>query len=70
MELASSVAAHSPTAIRSGLSFVHQTRGQDWERAGAIARLIRNEVFDSPDFSEGIRAFRERRPPKWPSLPE
>jgi len=68
MELASSVAAHSPTAIRSGLSFVHQARGQDWENAGAMARRIRNEVFESADFREGIQAFRERRPPKWPSL--
>jgi len=48
--------------------FVHETRGKDWETAGAIGRRIRNEVFESPDLHEGIRAFRERRVPKWPSL--
>jgi len=68
MELAASVAAYSPTSIRRGLMFVHETRGKDWETAGAIGRRIRNEVFESPDLHEGIRAFRERRVPKWPSL--
>ena len=68
MELAAAVAAFSPTAIRRGLMSVQETRGKDWETAGAIARRIRNEVFESPDFQEGIRAFRERRVPRWPSL--
>jgi enoyl-CoA hydratase/carnithine racemase len=68
MELAASLAASSPTSIRCGLLFVHETRSQDWETAGTIARRIRNEIFESPDLQEGIRAFRERREPKWPSL--
>jgi enoyl-CoA hydratase/carnithine racemase len=67
-DLAVSLAASSPTSIRQGLLFVHETRSKDWETAGAIARRIRNEIFGSPDLQEGIRAFRERRPPKWPSL--
>ena len=67
-ELADSVAGYSPTSIRHGLTFVRETRTRDWESAGAIARRMRNEVFESPDFREGIRAFREKRPPKWPSL--
>jgi hypothetical protein len=39
----------------------------DWQAAGAAGQRTRNEVFQSPDFQEGIRAFREKRPPKWPS---
>ncbi|HEY1337891.1 MAG TPA: enoyl-CoA hydratase-related protein [Bryobacteraceae bacterium] len=66
--IAESLAAFSPTAIRSGLAFVQQVRGRSWEEAGEIARTVRSEVFASPDFQEGIRAFREKRSPSWPSL--
>jgi enoyl-CoA hydratase/carnithine racemase len=68
MAVAESLAAFSPTAIRSGLSFVQETRGADWRTAGTIGQRARNEVFQSPDFQEGIRAFREKREPKWPSI--
>jgi enoyl-CoA hydratase/carnithine racemase len=67
-EVAESLSAFSPTAIRSGLLCVEQTRGTDWKTAGAIAQRARNEVFQSPDFREGIRAFREKRRPRWPSI--
>lgn len=68
MEVAQQVAENSPTAVRSGLNFVQEVRGKDWEMAGLIARRIREEIFESGDFKEGIRAFREKRKPKWPSL--
>jgi len=67
-EIAQSLAAFSPTAIRSGLRFVHESRGLDWHAAGVVGQRARNEVFQSPDFQEGVRAFREKRAPKWPSL--
>ena len=41
--------------------------GQGLGTAGQIARRIRDEVFAAA-ISEGIRAFREKRPPRWPSL--
>ncbi|HKE27750.1 MAG TPA: enoyl-CoA hydratase/isomerase family protein [Bryobacteraceae bacterium] len=68
MEVAWQLGEASPSAIRSGLSFVHEVRGKDWEMAGLIARRVREEVFHTGDFNEGIRAFREKRKPKWPSL--
>jgi enoyl-CoA hydratase/carnithine racemase len=40
----------------------------DWREAGAIAREVRNQVFAGEDFQEGIRAFREKRRPRWPSV--
>jgi len=66
--IASTLAEYSPTTIRAGMTFVEQARGRDWISAGEIARRVREEVFASPDFREGLRAFEEKRPPRWPSL--
>ena len=68
MEIAASLSNSSPTAIRSGLDFVQEVRNKDWSTAGEIARRVRDEVFQSDDFQEGIRAFKEKRAPKWPSI--
>jgi enoyl-CoA hydratase/carnithine racemase len=67
-EVAGQVAEASPSAVRSGLNFVQEARGKDWEMAGLIARRVREEIFQTGDFQEGVRAFREKRKPKWPSL--
>ncbi|MGO4882702.1 MAG: enoyl-CoA hydratase/isomerase family protein [Bryobacteraceae bacterium] len=66
-EIAAAIAVSSPTAIAAGLAFVRDARGKTWEEAGDLARQMRNEVFRSADFQEGIRAFQEKRPPRWPS---
>jgi enoyl-CoA hydratase/carnithine racemase len=68
MEVAHAVAEFSPSAIHNGLSFVQEMRGMGWEEAGKVARRVRDWVFTSEDFQEGLRAFREKRPPRWPSL--
>jgi enoyl-CoA hydratase/carnithine racemase len=64
-EIAGAIAEASPTAIQAGLAFVRDARGRSWEEAGDLARRMRNEVFRSADFQEGIRAFQEKRPPRW-----
>jgi enoyl-CoA hydratase/carnithine racemase len=69
-EIASAVSGFSPTTIRSGLRFTREVRGQDWDAAGRIARQMRDEVFASSDFCEGLRAFVEKRTPRWPSVHE
>ena len=66
-EIASEIATFSPSAIRSGLGFVQEVRGKSWDVAAMIARRVREELFQSADFREGIRAFREKRKPEWPS---
>jgi enoyl-CoA hydratase/carnithine racemase len=69
-EIARALCEFSPTTIRSGMEFFGETRGQNWETAGRIARRIRDEIFASRDFAEGLNAFREKRPPRWPSWEE
>jgi enoyl-CoA hydratase/carnithine racemase len=68
VEVAATIAESSPTAINSGLAFVREVRGSDWKTGGEIARRVRDEVFESDDFEEGVRAFHEKRAPCWPSI--
>lgn len=68
MEIAEMVAGFSPTAIQNGMSFVEDVRGLGGEESGRVARRVRDRVFAGADFHEGLRAFREKRPPRWPSL--
>jgi enoyl-CoA hydratase/carnithine racemase len=68
MEVASALAESSPTAMRSGLQCVQEVRGKDWKLAGEISQRARREIFETADFQEGIRAFREKRKPQWPSI--
>lgn len=70
MAVAEKVANFSPSAIHNGLGFVQEVRGMGWEEAGKVARRVRDWVFTSPDFQEGLRAFREKRTPVWPTLAE
>ena len=68
LQIAHAAAQASPTAIRSGLAFLREARGKSPAEAGALARQMRNEIFRGADFEEGIRAFQEKRSPRWPSL--
>jgi enoyl-CoA hydratase/carnithine racemase len=65
--LAETIAAFSPEAIRRGMAFVRESRGLEWSSAGALAKAAREEAFRSADFNEGVRAFKEKRTPRWPS---
>jgi len=66
-ELAASVAGNAPLAVRAiKAQFRLLTRGNliDAETAERI-QAIRRSVYDSEDYAEGIRAFKEKRPPQF-----
>jgi enoyl-CoA hydratase/carnithine racemase len=60
-EIARGIVAGSKVAISSGLGYIQQSRGKSWEESGRIGHQLRNEVMRSPEFAEGLRAFREKR---------
>ncbi len=60
-EIARGIAGASKVAVSSGLGYIQQSRGKSWEESGRIGHQLRNEVMQSHEFAEGLRAFREKR---------
>jgi enoyl-CoA hydratase/carnithine racemase len=60
----------SPEAMGAGLEYVKRSRGLSMEEAGVVAAELRTRVMAGEDFKEGVAAFKERREPRWPSLPK
>ena len=63
------LAKASPAAIEAGLEYYHRSRGKSWDEAGNLAGELRVEVMESEDVKEGFAAFKQKREPKWPSMP-
>jgi enoyl-CoA hydratase/carnithine racemase len=58
-------ATRSPTAIRHGKRALTAMRGMGWDEALAYAETQIRLVALSEDAKEGVRAFGEKRAPKW-----
>ena len=66
--LASQLAHVSPEAVHFGMQYVRDSAGQSWTEAGTLAAELRAKLMESADFKEGVRAFKEKRPPRWPGI--
>jgi len=67
MKMAGTIASNAPLAVRAlKAEFRLLMRGHsiDAETAERI-QAIRRKVYDSEDYAEGIRAFKEKRPPQF-----
>ena len=67
LKMAAAIAANAPLAVRAlKAEFRLLMRGHsiDAETAERI-QAIRRKVYDSEDYAEGIRAFKEKRPPNF-----
>ncbi|MFN0106832.1 MAG: enoyl-CoA hydratase/isomerase family protein [Bryobacteraceae bacterium] len=63
--LAHTIAGHSPEIVALGMRYVHEARALPAEEAGRMARELRTQVFQHPDYVEGVTAFKEKRRPVW-----
>lgn len=68
--MAKEIAKASPDAIAAGLEYVKRSRNLNFDEAGKIAADLRARVMNGNDFKEGVAAFKEKREPRWPSLPQ
>ena len=67
--IARDLAKASPLALASGMEYSQGSRGKSWKEAGELAAGMRPALMASEDFKEGIAAFKQKREPRWPSMP-
>jgi enoyl-CoA hydratase/carnithine racemase len=67
--IARDLAKASPLALASGMEYFQGSRGKSWKEAGELAAALRPSLMASEDFKEGIAAFKQKREPRWPSMP-
>ena len=65
MELADTIAAKLPAAVRLGKRAFHEQLGKSLGNAYSQTGQIMCENIMLPDTDEGISAFLEKRPPNW-----
>jgi enoyl-CoA hydratase len=63
LEIADTIAANGPVAVRAILRTIRETEGMPEDEAFALETKLGLEVFRSDDAKEGPRAFAEKRTP-------
>ena len=64
-ELAATIAGNAPLSVRAGKATVYAAAEHPRTEAFAAAEAIWEPVYRSRDAQEGLRAFAEKRPPRW-----
>ncbi len=65
MEVARSIATAAPLAVRASRTIVRVAALADDDDLRARSRALLDELLESDDAAEGLRAFAEKRPPEW-----
>jgi enoyl-CoA hydratase len=65
LELADQICANAPIAVRETRKVVLEGAGADDETAWSLTNAAMGTVVRTEDFSEGPRAFIEKRAPEW-----
>jgi enoyl-CoA hydratase/carnithine racemase len=68
LEVAAEIGRNSPTSLRGNKEVIRTLRAHSGDLPAIEARrlvTLRESCFTSGDFIEGIRAFGEKRPPRW-----
>ena len=64
-ELAATIAANSPAAIRAAKVLIRRSQDLEVDAALRLSHELREPFEDGPDFTEALLAWRERRPPRF-----
>ncbi len=68
VELAAAIAANAPLSLRGNKRVIGELLAASGPLDPAVERelrALRDACFASDDFREGVRAFAEKRPPRW-----
>jgi enoyl-CoA hydratase len=65
MDVARAIASAAPLAVRASRAIVQSASFADDETLRARSRAALDELLQSDDTAEGLRAFAEKRPPEW-----
>jgi enoyl-CoA hydratase/carnithine racemase len=67
LDLARRIAAHAPGAVRDSLRVARHAIDHGAAAAWRLTPEVDAIRLASPEFAEGVRAFLEKREPRWPS---